>query len=99
MEWKDITSYSQRDKDKIPRILECKLSNNISVIVHKHIYYENEWLLSCKFLGYNCIQLGTEDIKNAQTKAIVRVKDGLTKMNNLISDVILSIEQEKNHET
>lgn len=94
MEWKDITSYSQRDKERIPRVLECKLANNIAVTVHKHIYCGNEWLLSCTFLGYNCIQLETEDIENAKIKALVRVRDGLAKINNLIAEAILSIEIE-----
>lgn len=94
MEWKDITSYSQRDKERIPRVWECKLAPNISVTVHKHIYYGNAWLLSCEFLGYDCFQLGTEDIENAKTKALVRVRDGLAKMNNLIAEAILSIEIE-----
>lgn len=94
MEWKDITSYSQRDKERIPRVLECKLAPNISVTIHRHIYYGNEWLLSCKFLGYDCFQLGTEDIENAKTKALVRVRDKLAEMNNLIAEAILSIEIE-----
>ena len=41
--YKDITTHSQREKDRSPRILENE-TNGDKLTVHKHIYYGDEWL-------------------------------------------------------
>lgn len=48
--YKDITTHSQRKKDRSPRILENE-TNGVKFTVHKHIYYGDEWLLTCRELG------------------------------------------------
>ena len=43
--YKDITTHSQRDTDRSPRILGNE-TNGVKFTVHKHIYYGDEWLLT-----------------------------------------------------
>lgn len=70
--YKDITTYSQRDTNKSPRILENE-TNGVKFTVHKHIYYGDEWLLTCRELGVENRILNTEDIEEAKEKAIIEM--------------------------
>ncbi len=70
--YKDITTHSQREKDRSPRILENE-TNGIKFTVHKHIYYGSEWLLTCRELGAENIALNTEDMEEAKEKAIIEM--------------------------
>lgn len=70
--YKDITTYSQRDKKRNPTILENE-TNGIKFIVHKHIYYGNEWLLTCRELGVEQLRLHTNDMEEAKNKGIVKM--------------------------
>lgn len=70
--YKDITTYSRNDKDKKPRILENE-ANGIKFTIHKHIYYGDEWLLTCREIGVEHLHLHTDDMKEAREKAIIEM--------------------------
>lgn len=70
--YKDITTHSQKDKERKPSILENE-TNGIRFTVHKHIYYGDEWLLTCRELGVEHLRLNTEDMEEAKEKAIVEM--------------------------
>lgn len=70
--YKDITTHSQRDKERKPSILENE-TNGIRFTVHKHIYYGDEWLLTCRDLGVEHLYLETEDMEEAKEKGIVEM--------------------------
>lgn len=70
--YKDITTHSQGDKERKPSILENE-TNGIRFTVHKHIYYGNEWLLTCRDLGVEYLHLDTEDMEEAKEKGIVEM--------------------------
>lgn len=79
--YKDITTHSQRDKERKPSILQNE-TNGIKFTVHKHIYYGDEWLLTCRELGVEQIRLNTEDMKEAKIKGIaemIKLLDGKIK--------------------
>lgn len=69
---KDITTYSQRDKERKPRILENE-TNGIKFLVHKHIYYGDEWLLTCRKIGVEHLHLNTDDMEEAKEKGIIEM--------------------------
>lgn len=75
--WKDITSYSQRDKEKIPTTLELrKLSPfDTKLILHRHIYFPDTWLVTCKGTGIDKVNLHTNDIEEAKKLAIDYMMD------------------------
>lgn len=70
--YKDITTHSQRDKERKPSILENE-TNGIRFTVHKHIYYGDEWLLTCRELGVEHLRLNTEDMEKAKENGIVEM--------------------------
>lgn len=70
--YKDITTHSQGKKDRSPGILENE-TNGVKFTVHKHIYYRDEWLLTCRELGVENRTLNTEDMEEAKEKAIIEM--------------------------
>ena len=78
--YRDITTHNQRDEERKPSILENNV-NGISFRVHKHIYYGNQWLLTCRELGVEQKQLHTENMEEAK-------KLGINKMKELLKDKI-----------
>ena len=64
--YKDISTYSRGETERNPKILSCEI-NGSEFIVHKHIYYGNEWLLTCRELGIEKFELKTEDIEEAKS--------------------------------
>lgn len=88
-----MTTYRHGDNERKPRILECKLNDLIVLKVHKHIYYEDEWLLSCSFLGFDCRQLGTMDMEQAKSIALAVAYEELENMGNAIKGAMLTIRE------
>ena len=81
LNWKDVTSYSQRDNKRIPRTWELDLEElNYKVIVARHIYYENTWLLTCRGANIEQVDLNTDDIDEAKDTAIRIIADYLDKL-------------------
>ena len=76
--YKDITSYDRNDKERRPSILENNV-NGIMFRVHKHIYYGDEWLLTCRELDIEQERLHTEDMEDAKRLGIERMKELLNK--------------------
>lgn len=70
MNWIDITTYSKEDIRRNPTILECRLSNEITFKVHKHIYYGDMWLLTSMYAGFAKEELGTDDLETAKKTAV-----------------------------
>lgn len=71
--YKDITSYSRDDRERKPRILENSV-NDIIFKIHKHIYFEDEWLLSCAELGIDKKQLDTYEMEEAKVRGIMLMR-------------------------
>ncbi len=69
---KDKTSYSRSDKERKPNILVFESESGIkfSYTVHKHIYYGDEWLLTCREVNIEQKPLKTENFEEAKKKAV-----------------------------
>jgi hypothetical protein len=75
--WKNVTSYSQGEKDRRPRSLELKFPHGFRlVIVWNHLYYPGEWV--CHFTPlFECCRLDLdeyEDVELAKQMAVQRVE-------------------------
>lgn len=77
--YKDITTHSRNDVKSEIRVLENEV-NGIKFMVHKHIDYGNEWLLSCYELNISNVSLETEDMNEAKEKALVEMAEFFNKM-------------------
>ena len=69
MDWRDDTTYGQRAKKKIPSTWSCS-DKEITIRVHRHIYYpKDQWLLSSEPF-YDKYELKSIDIDKAKKEAI-----------------------------
>lgn len=65
---RDISTHSQGDTERKPNIIEID-SGGIKFKVHRHIYYPDTWLLSCRRMGIEHENLKTDDLTEALKKA------------------------------
>ena len=74
MQWKDISSYSQRDTDRTPKTWALKAAG-LKIVVTRHIHHAPDaWVLSCEpFCGGIEIGTGTADEAKAAAVEIVRM--------------------------
>ena len=89
--WKDVSSYSQNDKKRIPSCWRIDVKDFISIKVHRHIYYENTWFLSCKELNLDMVDLMTDNVEQAKNQALIliekRCTDLLEKVNGFLHNI------------
>jgi len=75
MDWKDCTSYSRDNKERIPTTFELKFPSGLRITITKdHIYYKGDWVMHCKNVGIDTHPLNVKTQEEAQTKAIGIVK-------------------------
>ena len=86
MNWKDDSSYSQHDKERIPRIYNAKLTKDFVVTVHRHIHYAPDmWLLTCEPF-FKQKELCTGSAEEAQTMAKILVRNAVVMLYNTIKE-------------
>lgn len=82
--WKDATSYSRDDKERIPRVWKINFGK-FTLTVHRHIYYDPKmWLASSDLFEHR--EMG-EDLEEAKKKAIELLKSKLTTAIKEMEDV------------
>lgn len=67
---KDITTHSQSDKERKPRIIELGVCK-ITFRVHRYIHIPGTWFLSCYEFGISKEDMNTDDLKEAIHRARV----------------------------
>lgn len=81
MGWKDITSYSQGETDRGPRVMVL-VGHDVRVTVHRHRHYDPDvWLLSCHPF-FDCKVLNNKELEEAKAEAIELVRSRLLLMLN-----------------
>ncbi len=87
LKWKDESSYSKNDKERIPNVLSTKIEG-FNIKIHRHIHYPDTWLLSCYKLDIEKKDLYTNDFNEATKKAIQyiisKLEDHLKLYNKLL---------------
>jgi hypothetical protein len=47
-EWKDVTSFSRDDKDRIPSVWTLQLTRHVRIsVVRSHVYDKENWVMHC----------------------------------------------------
>lgn len=93
MKMTDISSYSQREKDRAPRVLLFEEeSTGICFKIHRHIYYPGTWLLSCDGVC-DKENLRTDDFEEAKKKAFQKIKELVQGKVNLLKKFANEIEK------
>ena len=76
--YKDITVHNKYDKERNPSVLENNMGE-IMFRVHKHIYYGEQWLLTCREFEIEQERLHTENMEEAKKLGIERMKKLINK--------------------
>ncbi len=68
-EWKDVSSFCQTDKERIPNCFESRFGK-FRLVVHRHIHYPKDmWLASCYPNVFSQLELASKDIEGAKCQA------------------------------
>lgn len=77
MNWADETTYSntvgERRGEMDPRIL-ATYANAVPIIVMRSVYFPETWVLFCRYLHLDLIDLHTDDVEEAKANALTKVK-------------------------
>lgn len=82
--WKDISSYSQRDKVREPKTMQLKV-DGLKVVITKHIDWGNEIILRCNDVGISEKGLGVVTLEKAKVKALDVIESKVKKIQYAIS--------------
>lgn len=76
MQWKDISSFSQSDKERIPDTWEARPHRDLRIVVCRgHIRHRGKWVLHCRpWLECHELPNAFDDIEGAQAEALARVR-------------------------
>lgn len=78
MQWKDVTSYSRDDQERIPGSWEVR-AGGLRIAVARHIHYPPDvWLLRTNWTTVDMIELHSRDLAGAQAMALDIVRTRLS---------------------
>ena len=91
MEWKDITTYSKNDEERVPSVWNISIGG-MRVCVHRHIgYAKDDWLLSTYFPGFfDRKLLQSKDIEKAKYEALMLVRDRANEISGSVTVALMS---------
>ena len=82
--WKDQTSFSKSDKERVPSVWVMKLTRNIKIsVVRGHICDPENWVMHCDpwFMTTSLNLPSTvENLDEAKARAITLVRDKVTEL-------------------
>lgn len=89
--WKDVTSYSQGDKERKPTSFE-NVSGDLRIcITCSHIQYRGEWVMNCKALGIDTLHMKTcKTQDDAEKRAIHNVRLKLKKLTDSLNEMFIN---------
>ena len=88
MEWKDTTSYSRSDNERIPRSWQIK-SGSLIITIHRHRDYDPDiWLVSCYELSISQHKLKNKELNQAKNEALLIVKNAIEILRSDINKLI-----------
>lgn len=76
MKWKDDTSYSREDKERVPKTWTLDLGEVRITVTCGHIYHRGEWVMHCRpwFDTHALNMLENVNAEEAQAKALAKVR-------------------------
>ena len=75
MNWKDITTYRQGDKERIPSWWRADLKTINLQVGNRHIYVEEgKWIMNCEKFGFDIHILEADNEEDAKKEAVELVK-------------------------
>lgn len=72
--WYDITNIGIEDKNRVPpRNWYCEFMG-VEVFVHRDVFTDNNWMLTCENFGMRNIDIGYSDVDEAKLEALIFIK-------------------------
>lgn len=76
MNWKDISSRSQGDKDRSPRTVQLEVGG-LRIVVTRHVHHApDDWVLNCE-PWFRERKVGDGSLEDAKETALYLVRDRL----------------------
>lgn len=85
--WKDTSSYSQSDKERVPHEFTYQ-TKNLRIIVHRKLHLDGLWFLSC-------YELGLQDRELEAVEAVKAKKEGLDYVRNHVASLAAQLGETK----
>jgi hypothetical protein len=86
--WRDVSSYSQGQKERLPRTFSLALPS-FSVVVTRHLHYPPDvWVLRCPELGMDTHPLESSSLELAQFEAMKLVREKLAANLKALEDTL-----------
>lgn len=85
--WKDCTSYSRDDKERVPTSYAAEHGTLRVVITCGHIYYPGKWVLHCRALSIDTMQIPATDLSSAQSIALSIVDKRIADMKHNLDQI------------
>lgn len=76
MQWKDVTGYSQGDKDRAPTSWSAYAGHFKISVTCSHVYYPGTWVAHAEPF-FREFKLGVDSADAAKAKAVALVKEQL----------------------
>jgi len=74
IKWEDVTTYSRGDKERVPRVWQCKIADAIVIKVHRFHALQG-WFLTCSSFDISAWNLtDSEDVEDAKKAALEYVR-------------------------
>lgn len=90
MEWKDETTYSRSDKNRIPRVLQLAVGT-LGIVIHKIVHCEG-WYLTVYGLNIDSYCLDVKTVEEAKNKglevAMAKIED-LEEVKNILANNLI----------
>lgn len=90
--WRDVTSYSQGDKKRIPRVWELE-GTPAKITVHRYSGIPDTWFVTCREIGLETKALALVDIDDAQQEAISIVQERICQRITELQDLFMAVRQ------
>ena len=82
--WKDITSFSETDKERMPRTWELSFGGFRLIVTRHRAFAPDMWVMTCAPWWTMPIEIGAMDVDLARRIAIDRVRFELQKAIELL---------------
>ena len=88
--WKDTTSYSRGDKERIPTTFTVTVDELSITITCGHIRYRPDWVMHCFNLGIDTLPMPScENLDEAKRRAVAIVKHKLSRLTEAVNEIII----------
>lgn len=81
MNWEDTTSYTQSDKERIPRIWQLRIGK-MRLVVHRHLHHDpDQWLMTVHGdINIDNRPLLQKDLDKAKREALAALHNTLDRL-------------------